>query len=84
MGYDSKAIDGKFGPNTEKAVIQFQEKNGLVKKDGKVGKDTWAKLCSLYNEKSSATLDDLIDGSDKASGDVVVAKMKFVKLQTFP
>ena len=34
MGYDPKAVDGKFGPNTEKAVIQFQEKNGLVKKDG--------------------------------------------------
>ena len=65
MGYDPKAVDGKFGPNTEKAVIQFQEKNGLVKKDGKVGKNTWAKLCSLYNEKSSTTLDDLIGGSDK-------------------
>ena len=52
MGYDPKAVRGKFRPNTEKAVIQFQEKNGLVKKDGKVGKDTWAKLCSLYNEKS--------------------------------
>ena len=55
MGYDPKAVDGKFGPNTEKAVIQFQEKNGLVKKDGKVGKDTWAKLCSLYNNNPKVT-----------------------------
>ena len=54
MGYDPKAVDGKFGPNTEKAVIQFQEKNDLVK-DGKVGKNTWAKLCSLYNNQQPAT-----------------------------
>ncbi|MCD6037635.1 MAG: hypothetical protein K0S67_1523, partial [Nitrososphaeraceae archaeon] len=71
MGYDPKAIDGKFGPNTEKAVIQFQEKNGLVK-DGKVGKNTWAKLCSLYKQtKTTTTLEDLIGGGDKASGGVM-------------
>ena len=54
MGYDPKTVDGKFGPNTEKAVIQFQEKNDLVK-DGKVGKNTWAKLCALYNNQQLAT-----------------------------
>ncbi|MGE5635220.1 MAG: peptidoglycan-binding domain-containing protein, partial [Deltaproteobacteria bacterium] len=40
------------GPNTEKAVIQFQQKNGLVK-DGQVGKNTWGKLCALYKEKNT-------------------------------
>ena len=60
MGYDTKTIDGKFGPNTEKAVIQFQEKNGLVK-DGKVGKNTWTKLCALYKQTKTTTLEDLID-----------------------
>jgi peptidoglycan hydrolase-like protein with peptidoglycan-binding domain len=70
MGYDPKTIDGKFGPNTEKAVIQFQEKNGLVK-DGKVGKNTWTKLCALYKQTKTTTLEDLIDGGDKAGGSVV-------------
>ena len=70
MGYDPKTIDGKFGPNTEKAVIQFQEINGLVK-DGKVGKNTWTKLCALYKQTKTTTLEDLIDGGDKAGGGVV-------------
>src|SRR5215203_960244 len=70
MGYDPKTIDGKFGPNTEKAVIQFQEINGLVK-DGKVGKNTWTKLCALYKQTKTTTLEDLIGGGDKAGGGVV-------------
>ena len=53
MGYDTKGIDGKFGPNTAKAVIEFQQKNSLVK-DGIVGKNTWAKLCTTYNNPNSS------------------------------
>ena len=60
LGYDTKGADGKFGPNTEKAVIQFQEKNGLVK-DGIVGKNTWTKLCDQYKQKSPKKLDDVIN-----------------------
>ena len=37
------ATDGSFGGNTEFAVGNFQEDNGL-KKDGIVGKNTWDKL----------------------------------------
>ncbi|XRG81086.1 peptidoglycan-binding domain-containing protein [Rossellomorea sp. GAMAL-10_SWC] len=35
--------DGIFGPITDRAVRNFQKKNGLTV-DGKVGAKTWAKL----------------------------------------
>ena len=47
-GYDPGLIDGKFGPNTHTAVIEFQEANGLVP-DGKVGPKTWNVLCEFGN-----------------------------------
>lgn len=37
------SIDGKFGPQTLKAVKTFQSANRLVV-DGVVGSKTWAKL----------------------------------------
>ena len=40
--YDG-AIDGKIGPNSKRAIRKFQIENDLVV-DGKVGKNTWAKL----------------------------------------
>ncbi|PGS46819.1 hypothetical protein COC46_20550 [Bacillus sp. AFS041924] len=41
-------MDGVFGILTEKAVKEFQHKNGLVV-DGIVGPKTWAKL---FNQKN--------------------------------
>ena len=38
--------DGIFGPNTEKAVKEFQKNNGLVS-DGIVGPKTWEKLLKM-------------------------------------
>lgn len=38
-------LDGSFGSNTLKAVVLFQEQNGLSP-DGSVGKATWTKLLS--------------------------------------
>lgn len=42
-GYYSGAVDGIFGSGTKKAVIAFQQKNGLTA-DGIVGKATYAAL----------------------------------------
>jgi peptidoglycan hydrolase-like protein with peptidoglycan-binding domain len=42
-GFYAGAIDGKIGPRTKKAVIDFQKANGL-KVDGKVGPKTFAAL----------------------------------------
>jgi N-acetyl-anhydromuramyl-L-alanine amidase AmpD len=38
--------DGKCGPNTDKVIKAFQEKNGLVA-DGVVGLNTWKKLLGI-------------------------------------
>jgi peptidoglycan hydrolase-like protein with peptidoglycan-binding domain len=37
------SIDGKIGPKTKKAIIEFQKAHGL-KADGRVGPKTWAEL----------------------------------------
>ncbi len=40
IGYDSRPIDGIFGPKTQQAVIQFQRNNGLIA-DGIIGPNTY-------------------------------------------
>ncbi len=42
-GFYTGAIDGKIGPNTKKAIQEFQKSKGLTA-DGKVGSRTWAAL----------------------------------------
>ena len=51
LGY-SIAIDGDFGPATEKAVKGFQTVHGL-EVDGIVGKMTWSKLYDLTEIKAA-------------------------------
>ena len=58
-GFDPKGIDGKFGPNTEKALKAFQKANGLVV-DGKCGPKTKAVLFS-----DSKPVEDGKDGKDE-------------------
>ncbi|MBU0895943.1 MAG: peptidoglycan-binding protein, partial [Candidatus Omnitrophica bacterium] len=55
LGYELPRykVDGRFGPETEAAVIKFQKDRGLAKIDGKVGRET---ITSLIRELLS--LDD--------------------------
>lgn len=47
-GYYTGAVDGKSGPMTKKAIIEFQKANNLTA-DGVVGGKTWALLSSHLN-----------------------------------
>ncbi|MDP3804094.1 MAG: peptidoglycan-binding domain-containing protein [Candidatus Omnitrophota bacterium] len=42
-GFYTGSIDGKIGPKTKSAIVEFQKARGL-KADGKVGPKTWAEL----------------------------------------
>lgn len=42
-GFYAGTVDGKIGPKTKKAIIDFQKAKGL-KADGKVGPKTWSEL----------------------------------------
>jgi len=42
-GFYTGAVDGKIGPKTKSAILEFQKAKAL-KVDGKVGPKTWAEL----------------------------------------
>jgi peptidoglycan hydrolase-like protein with peptidoglycan-binding domain len=50
LGYDAGAVDGIFGPNTERAVKEFQTNNGLAA-DGVVGPKTWTALEEAFTSQ---------------------------------
>jgi len=46
--YEGK-IDGRIGPKTKAAVVEFQRKHGL-KADGVIGQKTWAEMKTYLSE----------------------------------
>lgn len=52
-GYYTGAVDGIFGAGTKKAVVWFQQKNGLTA-DGVVGKATYKALVYIYGRTSQS------------------------------
>lgn len=60
-------VDGKFGDKTEKAVKEFQRKNGL-KIDGVVGSETWAALENATGHEDSQPSEP----PDAGAGDINV------------
>lgn len=75
-GYYNGAVDGIFGTNTQKAVIAFQKKNGLVA-DGVVGKKTLAAMGILeegvYNSSDYELLARII--SAEARGESYIGQV---------
>jgi peptidoglycan hydrolase-like protein with peptidoglycan-binding domain len=56
LGYDPRAVDGIFGPNTERVVKEFQTNNGLAA-DGIVGPKTWTALEEAFTSQRSESGD---------------------------
>jgi len=52
-GFYTGNIDGKIGPQTKKAIEEFQKAKGL-KADGKIGTKTWAALSTYLNPVAEA------------------------------
>ncbi len=53
-GYYTGLVDGKKGPMTKKAIVDFQKANGLAV-DGKVGTKTWAALSKYLSPEPALT-----------------------------
>lgn len=49
-GFYDGVIDGKIGPKTRNAIMEFQKKNDL-KVDGVIGKNTWEILSKYLSEE---------------------------------
>lgn len=55
------AVDGRFGPLTAQAVLDFQARQGL-QADGIAGPKTWAALIRAVNERNGGTQDGTLLG----------------------
>lgn len=51
-GFYAGTVDGKIGPKTKNAIMEFQKAKGL-EADGKVGPKTWSVLSLYLNQPAS-------------------------------
>ena len=82
-------IDGIFGPRTKQAVIEFQQAFGLTP-DGIVGRDTWNKIVSVYQDTINSLPAEYISLSEEiypgrtlslnTTGDDVSSLQKFLNV----
>jgi Putative peptidoglycan binding domain len=67
LGYDSGAIDGVYGQQTQSAVAQFQKEHHL-RSDGVVGLKSWLELKTALSRLESAALFNQPNITPKPSG----------------
>jgi hypothetical protein len=70
-------IDVKFGSDTQRAVIKFQNDEHLKKIDGKVGPETWAALCDAIAPKAQPISPPTQVSSKDNCGPVVSSKVVY-------
>lgn len=68
-GYYQGPIDGVYGAQTYRAVVNFQNRNGLWPADGVVGASTWRAL-GLYNAVAGAGRQQATSGSVSRSDEL--------------
>ncbi|WP_310603870.1 peptidoglycan-binding protein, partial [Anaerosporobacter sp.] len=84
LGYNPKGVDGKFGSDTEKAVLAFQKVNGLTQ-SGIVDVKTQALIDKLVSEKKikeakSKDTSVVVEGATlKCSMGTITTKLKVPK-----
>ena len=81
LGYLSGSADGKYGVETQAAVIAFQQRNGLTA-DGKAGSATQAKLFSDSARKSGGKAVNINTSENTAGQDTSnIASTGYITLE---
>src|SRR5690554_4035011 len=78
LGYSHGQIDGVYGPQTQRAVINFQRNNGLIT-DGIVGDKTWEVFLKflrgydIYTVRSGDTIYNIAKRYNTSLNAIIIA-----------